>query len=150
MTEAHFANSHLFRRLPDTLREGLYDSGVVSEIPPGASIVREGFSMENLYIVLSGTVEVVLPGKSEGVSDVKLDELGPGDCFGEYTFIDRQAASASIRAVDQVSLYAIPFDTLQKFLNDHPIVAAIVYRNLIEILVARLRASNAELDLFTV
>ncbi len=148
MSHDSFYRNHLFHNLPEALADRLYETGTVSFLPAGTVIVEEGEALDRLFIDLSGHVEVYLPEGGNRMAAVRLTVLQPGDCFGEYAFVDRQPASASIRAVEDAEIYAIGFDTLQRFLDDHPIVAAIVYRNLLHILVKRLRESNAELDLF--
>jgi CRP-like cAMP-binding protein len=149
MSHAAFTRNRLFHKLPESLALLLFEAGTVSIVPTGTEIVGEGEALDKLYIVLGGKAEVYLPQNESRFSPVKLSELAPGDCFGEYAFVDRQPASASIRAASDAEVYAIHFDTLHKFLDRHHSVASILYRNLLNILVERLRASNAELDLFT-
>ena len=93
--------------------------------------------------------EAFLPKTEHRISAVRLNELGPGLCFGEYALVDQQPASATIRALTDVEVFCIRFEALHAFLDSHTIVASIIYQNLLHILVQRLRASNAELDLFT-
>jgi len=149
MSHANFYRNRLFHKLPESLADRLFEAGEVSVIPAGAVIINEGEKLNRLFIVLSGNVEVYLPENEQRVSQVRLTMLRPGECFGEYAFVDRQPASASIRVEDEAEIFVVPFDGLQAFLDEHPIVAAIVYRNLLHILVGRLRDSNAELDLFS-
>ena len=149
MTHDRFYLNHLFHKLPEVLADRLFETGAVSAVPAGKVIMEEGEALDRLFIVLAGHVEVYLPEGAHRVAAVRLTVLKPGDCFGEYAFVDREPASASIRAMGDVEIYAIDFDLLQRFLDEHPTVAAIVYRNLLHILVKRLRDSNAELDLFS-
>jgi CRP/FNR family cyclic AMP-dependent transcriptional regulator len=149
MTHPLFSRNHLFHRLPEALAVQLYDAGEIHQEPAGSVIISEGEPLKGLYVLLSGKVEAVLPEGLSRVAPVKLAELGAGDCFGDYAFIDNQPASASIRAVEPCEFYLIPYDALKSFLDRHPTVAAVIYRNLLQIFVRRLRASNAELDLFS-
>lgn len=148
MAHVEFTRNRLFHRLPEALTRQLFDAGEVLQVPSDTVIVNEGEDLDRLFVVLSGRVSVYLPANESRFSLVKLTMMGPGDCFGEYAFIDRGPASASISAASHAEVYAIHFDTLQKFLDEHHIVASIIYRNLLNILVKRLRDSNAELDLF--
>ena len=149
MSHTEFAKNRLFHNLPESLSQLLFEAGTVEVVPAETVIVNEGDALDRLFIVLSGQVEVYLPRSSNRFSPVRLTVLGPCDCFGEYAFIDHRPASATIEALEEVEVYSIRFDTLQKFLDTHHSVASIVYRNLLSILVKRLRATNAELDLFT-
>lgn len=149
MPDVEYSRDQIFYRLPDSLCQLLYEAGDIAAVPAGTVIVNEGDRLQRLHVLLSGRIEVVLPGGQHRPADVRLSELGPGDCFGEYAFVDRQPASATIRASDDCEVYSIAHNTLEKFLDTHHIVASVIYRNLLRILVSRLRASNAELDLFT-
>ena len=149
MSHANFYRNRLFHKLPESLADRLFEAGEVSVMPAGTVIINEGDRLNRLFIVLSGDVEVFLPENELRVSQVRLTTLRPGDCFGEYAFVDRQPASASIRILNDAEMFAVPFDGLRQYLDEHPIVAAIIYKNLLHILVDRLRASNAELDLFS-
>jgi CRP-like cAMP-binding protein len=149
MPDVEYSRDQIFYRLPDSLCQLLYEAGDVATVPRGTVIVNEGDRLHQLFILLSGRIEVFLPRGERRVSEVKLTELGPGDCFGEYAFVDRQPASATIRANEDCEVYSIAHDTLKEFLDTHHSVASVIYRNLLRILVGRLRASNAELDLFT-
>ncbi len=149
MLLAEFSRNQIFASLPEPHARLLFETGEVSTFPAGATLIREGDTLDRLYILLRGRVEVFLPEAVNRVSAVRLTQLGPGDCFGEYAFIDHQPASATIQAIEDAEIYSIPYDKLQQFLDSHPSAASLVYQNLLRILVRRLRTSNAELDLFT-
>lgn len=149
MPQVDYSRDQIFFRLPEALCQLLYDAGEIARVPSGTVIVNEGEKLDRLSILLFGETEVFLPRDDRRVSDVRLTHLHPGDCFGEYAFVDRQPASASIRAVEDSEVYSIRHTTLREFLDTHHSVASIIYQNLLRILVGRLRASNAELDLFT-
>lgn len=149
MPQLEYHRDQIFYRLPEALCQLLYDTGDIVREPAGKVIVNESEKLDRLFILLSGEIEVFLPVNERRVSEVRLTHFRPGDCFGEYAFIDRQPASASIRAVEDSEVFSIPHTTLREFLDTHHSVASIVYQNLLRILVGRLRASNAELDLFT-
>jgi len=149
MPEVHFHRNQIFYRLPGTLCQTLYDTGEIKSVPAGEIILNEGDELDSLYIVLTGRTEAILPKTESRAGAVRLSELGPGDCFGEYAFIDQQPASATIRALTDAEVARIGYDALRRFLDAHPTVGSIVYQNLLHILVRRLRLSNAELDLFT-
>lgn len=149
MPQIEFSRNQVFYRLPDTLCQMLFDTGEIQTVEAGHIIVNEGENLQRLYIVLEGRVEAFLPKTESRVSAVPLHALGPGDCFGEYAFIDQQPASATIHALTGAEVFSIGYDTLRQFLDAHHTVASIVYQNLLRILVRRLRDSNAELDLFT-
>jgi len=149
MPQIELDQFEIFQRVPKPLCQTLFDSGEIKNVPAGASIVHEDEQLDSLYIMLEGRTEAILPKKGSRISEVRLNELKPGHCFGEYAFIDQQPASATIRALTDARVFSIGYDALHGILDDNPAVASIVYQNLLHILVRRLRASNAELDLFT-
>jgi CRP-like cAMP-binding protein len=149
MPQIDFHRNQIFYRLPESLCENLFDAGETLSFSAGSIVLNEGDRLRCLYIVLKGQTEALLPKTESRLSAVRLNELGPGDCFGEYAFIDQRPASATIRALTDAEVFCIGYDELRAFLDEHPTVASIIYQNLLHILVRRLRESNAELDLFT-
>ncbi len=149
MTHAQFFDNRLIQGLSRKQAELLFAAGAVSILPSGSIVLNEGDVVDKLYVLLSGKVQVFLPQDHGRVSDVKLNVLVEHDCFGEYAFIDEQPASASIVTLCDVEMYEIGHDELQSMLGTHTDIGCVVYRNLLRVLVERLRASNAELDLFT-
>ncbi|MCA9528746.1 MAG: cyclic nucleotide-binding domain-containing protein [Myxococcales bacterium] len=68
----------------------------VELVQVGKTIVEEGELAQELFVVLSGELEVV---KDADGRPVRIAMLGPGDWFGEMTLIDVQPRSATVRAV---------------------------------------------------
>ncbi len=143
-----FCRNRLVRGLPAATSGELYAAGEVFSAADGETIVAEGDDLLDLYILLAGTVDVFLPADGARPSRVALTRFHEGDCFGEYAFVDRRPASASISAAGTAELYRVSHRALQEFLDGQAGAAAVVYKNLLSVLVERLRASNAELDLF--
>jgi CRP-like cAMP-binding protein len=139
----HFSNEELrilsqyFHRLPFKASE---------------SIVKEGDAGSAFYIVMHGTLKVFLPQEMTGrlemrASDVKLNILQPGDCFGEYSMIDRSPASASISAITDGELIKVSRADFDQILDANDRIAKIFYRNVLHILLRRLRMREKEYDL---
>lgn len=149
MPYVEFRRNQIFHRLPEALCQQLFDTGETTAVPASTTIVHEGEALDHLFVLLSGRAEAILPAGENRVSTVRLAKLGEGDCFGEYAFIDKHPASATIRTLEDSDVFSISHEHLGRFLDSHPIVGSIVYQNLLGMLVSRLRASNAELDLFT-
>jgi CRP/FNR family transcriptional regulator, cyclic AMP receptor protein len=62
-----------------------------SSYEPGQNIVTEGDPGDCMFILLEGTVEVLVGGRV-------LSTLGPGNLFGEMSVINDEVRSATIRA----------------------------------------------------
>jgi serine/threonine-protein kinase len=148
-TEEFFEN-RLLRGLTKSQITELLEAGKVETLPGDSQVMNEGETVDDLFIVLSGAVKVYLPENERRVARVNLSTLGSGECFGEYAFIDGHPASASVRTHGTTSLYRIPYRRMRDAVASDPQIGSVVFRNLLGVLVKRLRASNAELDLFTI
>jgi CRP/FNR family cyclic AMP-dependent transcriptional regulator len=119
------------------------------------TIVHEGAEGTGFYIVTRGTLKVFLPQEIAGgvatrVSALKLNVLRRGDCFGEYSMIDKSPASASIGALTDGELMRITEADFDHLLATHDRIAKIFYRNVLYILIKRLRMREKEYDLLLV
>ena len=135
------------------------DLGILSQyfrrVPFKASdiILKEGEIGSAFYIVMQGALKVYLPqeiasGPELRASDVKLNVLQAGDCFGEYAMIDRSPASASIIAITDGALIKVAAADFNQILDANDRIAKIFYRNVLHILIRRLRIREKEYDLF--
>ena len=104
---------------------------------------------------MSGKLKVFLPqeiedGIEKRVSDVKLNVLKEGDCFGEYALIDKRPASASIVAISDGELVKIAEDDFNHVLASNDRLAKIFFHNILRILIRRLRVREKEYDLLLI
>jgi CRP-like cAMP-binding protein len=143
-----FSNNQIVQGLSDKKIKKLFDAGSVVHIGTGNIIVNEGQTLDSFYIMLAGKAQVFLPVSLNRPSQIDLTTKNIFDCFGEYSFIDKQPASASVKVVEDSAVFVITHDAFQKFLDKQKKAGYIIYKNLLSILVDRLRADNAELDLF--
>lgn len=70
------------------------------EFDYGDEIITEGDIDSSFYVIVSGTVQVIKGGRG-------LDELRPGDCFGEMGFIAGKERTASIVATSSVAVLKV-------------------------------------------
>lgn len=144
------ANAYFFRDLDRHEIELVRKVTRILEAKSGYLILRQGQPSDDLYIVRSGSVRVMLPSPApdEEPSDQAehtLVVLGPGECFGEFAFIDRKPSSASVLANEDSTLYGIFHADLERVLESNPMTAAKVYRSMLDILVGRFRNTDIEL-----
>ncbi|HMV76830.1 MAG TPA: cyclic nucleotide-binding domain-containing protein [Leptospiraceae bacterium] len=145
-------NSAVLKGLSEMEIKQLLDS---SELKTGARndiLLNEWEIGRGIFIILEGEVEVYLPKQNkrgiERISEVKVSRLKSGDCFGEYSLIDEGRISASVRVVSQnFRASYINQKDFQSFSEIHHKSAKIIYRNLLEIFIARLRGNLEELDM---
>ncbi len=68
---------------------------------PQAPILRQGETVEHLFMIVSGAVEIIVSHQGpshEGVNEMSLACLGPGQFFGELELPQGAASLASVRA----------------------------------------------------
>jgi serine/threonine-protein kinase len=99
---------------------GWFDTVTVKS---GESIVTEGEPGSTAFIIQSGECEV---WKRLGGEQRKVRRLGPGDVFGETAVFAGGARTASIVAVTDVTLKVITGDSLNRELDQNPILATFV------------------------
>ncbi|HDZ89810.1 MAG: cyclic nucleotide-binding domain-containing protein [Deltaproteobacteria bacterium] len=120
----------------------------------GETLIRAGQFSPGLYILVKGEVKVLLPerlkgGKAHRPSEVNLNTLRQGDCFGEYSLLEKSPASASVVGAQAGEVLRIPEPGFNRIMADDRI-GRTVYRNLLHILIKRLRKKEEELDLVLV
>jgi len=120
----------------------------------GETLIEMGQTPSAFYILIKGQLRVLLPERLEGrkehrASEVNLNTLNEGDCFGEYSLIEKTPASASVIGVQSGEVLKIPENSFHQIMaNDH--IGKKVYCNLLHILIKRLRKKEDELDLVLV
>lgn len=112
----------------------------------GNFVFREGDAGSDMYIIESGTLEVLRNARG----NAPVATLGPGDFFGEMAILEDQPRFASVRAVSAARLLRVDRAAFAGMLRENFEIAVRIMRKL----VARLRrteellqSTQAELDL---
>jgi CRP-like cAMP-binding protein len=103
--------------------------------PAGHFLFHGGDKSTTLYILLSGKL-IVKDGAAE------VGEIKPVDLVGEMGIVTDSPRSASIEVIEEATLLSISkmrFDILMK--ND-VVMAALIYRNMLDSLSRKLRTTN--------
>ena len=92
----------------------------------GTELTREGEQSDAFYVLLEGSADVLRGGES-------LNELGPGDFFGEIGLLGHSARTASIAAKTDVKAFVIPARGFRSLIGRMPdvhgkVLAALVAR----------------------
>lgn len=82
----------------------------------------EGDAPTDVMLLLRGRVKVV--GTSVDGMDALLGLRGPGELVGEFAAFDTDRRSATVVAIDQVEVRAVPVARFRKFFRDFPAAAA--------------------------
>jgi putative peptide zinc metalloprotease protein len=86
------------------------------EVPTGETIIRQGESGEECYVLRSGRVEVLASGR-QGDQRV-LATLDPGSLFGEAALLTDGPRNATVRALEQCTLLALRRTDLLEVLGE--------------------------------
>ncbi|MCP4662171.1 MAG: protein kinase, partial [bacterium] len=76
---------------------------------PGSKIVSEGEDGDAAYIIVEGRCAAV---RERGSKKVVLRELGPGDVFGETAVFSAARRTATVEALDEVTVTVVTRETL--------------------------------------
>lgn len=79
----------------------------------GKVVVEEDKSGVGFHLITEGTAEASTRG-------TVVNELGPGDHFGEISMLDGQPRSASVTATTDLTTLAIPEWNFNRLLAEHP------------------------------
>ena len=106
---------------------------------PYEIIIHQGDTHDRIFIILSGILEVFLKPDQE---EIKLAEIGKGECFGEISIFEPAPASASVRGVTQGKIWSMDVNLLQQFMDHHPLEGCTFLLGVNQLLSRRLRAVN--------
>jgi len=98
----------------------------------------------DVFFVVRGCVRIV--NYSVQGREIAFDELSEGGYFGELSALDGQPRSASVMAVDDTLIVAVPGNLFMKILGEHPKMALSVMKRLAGIVRA---ADDRIMDLST-
>jgi CRP/FNR family cyclic AMP-dependent transcriptional regulator len=136
------ANIELLRRVPlfselsaDELRR-VADVAIPRSYPKGVRVFHEGDHSDACYIVRGGDLRVTRE-HPDGRA-IALATLGPGDIFGELAMLDGEARSASVEALSDCELLALPAADMRRLLAEAPETTV----KLVVALTRRLREAN--------
>lgn len=140
------ADSHLFRGIDDATLAVIQETGEMLAVPAGERIIEEGAVPQRLVLLVTGKLEVFVPDPTDRLQGNRLATINPGDSCGEYGFIDRRPASASVKSVEDSEIFIISNEEFHALMRNNYELERLVYRNLLNTLVNRLRASNVVID----
>ncbi len=109
---------------------------VPRSFPSGTRVFHEGDRSDACYLVRSGDFRVTRE-HPDGRA-ITLANLGRGDIFGELAMLDGEVRSASVEALSDGELLALPAADVRSLLARHPGITV----KLVAALVRRLRSAN--------
>jgi small-conductance mechanosensitive channel len=113
--ERVLASLDLFATLPPELRHQIALSAPMAMYGSGETVVRQGEDGQSMFVVLSGSVSVVLePSRKE------LARIQRGGFFGEMSLLTGETRSATVLAVGDVVVVEIGADLFRRMATVYP------------------------------
>ncbi len=104
---------------------------------PGDTVIQEGSSSSEMYVVVDGEVRVV---KRSGERALELARLQSGDVVGELALLDQAPRMASVEVERKSTLVEIPADAFEILLQQPSVV-----RRMFRTVTSRLRENETAL-----
>jgi CRP/FNR family transcriptional regulator, cyclic AMP receptor protein len=133
---AIFKSNPLFSSLDQKALDALAHSSCLQKVAEGGVIFLQSDLPEAAYILRTGLVEITLTS-SDG-RQLVINEMHPGDCFGELSVVTGQPRSASAVARKACELLVIPRQAFLTVLETEPNLT----RRLLETTALRLSSSS--------
>ena len=92
---------------------------------PGKELIREGASGREFFVLVEGVVDVYKKGR-------RVNQLGPGDFFGEIALIAHTPRTATVTTAGNVDLLVITAQSFKTLLEHQPAIASKVLAALAE------------------
>lgn len=114
LAAAQLAGVDLFGLLPRDARQGLARDAADHIFAAGEAIVRQGDAGSSMFVVLRGTVTVVLEPSGQQVATI-----GAGGFFGEMSMLTGDPRTATVRAATDVQVLEIAAADLRGLAETH-------------------------------
>jgi CRP-like cAMP-binding protein len=111
---------------------------------PGDLILIEREQVERLFILCQGRVQIHIQLRSslEPSGGTTIEEVEPGRIFGWSSLVKQRRLTASVRALDQVTVLYIKADDLVALFDDNAHIGFVVMKQLAEVIASRLRRTR--------
>ncbi|HEX6904270.1 MAG TPA: cyclic nucleotide-binding domain-containing protein [Thermoanaerobaculia bacterium] len=118
----------LFGQLNDDDVEWMLTAGSRRFVPAGGTLIEQGVPVEAVFILLEGRLAVWL--KPRRGPEREIARLNAGEIVGEMSFVDARPPSATVRALEDSTVFAVPKSVLNAKLLSDSGFAARFYRAL--------------------
>ena len=112
----------------------------------GEYIIRQKEIGKGLYFILKGSAEVYAE-KTEHVPRITFNRLETGDFIGEYSLLDDLEASAHVQCTEKTETACLSAIDFSLMVEENDAIGKVVFRNMLQTLVSRLREKDKEIDL---
>jgi CRP-like cAMP-binding protein len=105
--------SPLLARLPEAERPRVVANFHYAEMTPGTAFIRQGQQAPGLFILLAGSAEITIDGRS-------VAEVTPGDVVGEMSSLTQGRAEATVTARTRLMALTISATDIRALMQKHP------------------------------
>jgi CRP/FNR family cyclic AMP-dependent transcriptional regulator len=116
---------YLFGQLNDGDVEWMMATGRTRPVTRGDVLIQQGVPVDALFILLEGRLAVLL-----GRQEREIAKLNAGEMVGEMSFVDARPPSATVRALEDSTVFALSKSVLANKLDRDLGFAARFYRAL--------------------
>jgi CRP-like cAMP-binding protein len=102
----------MFSLLPPTVLERLASAAAEVRVPAMSEVFRQGEPGDRFYVIADGTATVEIDG-------AEASTLSPGDFFGEIALLREVPRTATVRAVQDLRLFALERDDFIAAVTGH-------------------------------
>jgi CRP-like cAMP-binding protein len=125
----------IFTGLDDSQIARLLVAGRFNDIAKGTTITEENKTLETLYFICAGHVNVTVAGR-------KIARLETGNFVGEIAFLTEKPATATVVAEDNVRALVFERAELNELFRNDAQVAGLIYQLLGRELANKIKESN--------
>jgi CRP/FNR family transcriptional regulator, cyclic AMP receptor protein len=137
-------NTKTFHYLDNDELGLLYDICKFISYEPNENIIKESDINPNLYVIIKGTVKVMVHENYK--KDIYLCSIGEGDIFGEAALFINMKRTADVYSEDRLTeVIMIERSRLLTFFKAHPAAGMKILMVIVYSLLLKLRESNQEL-----
>jgi CRP/FNR family transcriptional regulator, cyclic AMP receptor protein len=132
-----FLSAHpLFEGIGSSQLKDLASASHLDRVERGNFVFFQSDPANSVYMVWSGVIALRL--ENPDGRELVINEMSPGDCFGELGVLTSQPRSTSAEAIVDSVVLVIPSNVFMQVLNDEPTLS----RRLLEMTARRLQNSS--------
>lgn len=129
-TVAILNSSTLPNPLPESIKT-LLKRAYIHRYPKRATVVAEGLESRSLYLILKGSVSVIV--KEDNDREIIVAYLNPGDFFGEMGLFENNAQrSAEIRTRTVCEIAEVSYENFHELSKTYPDLSYAVFAQIVQ------------------
>jgi CRP-like cAMP-binding protein len=145
---SEFAEFDIWKTMDGATREAIQTHFEKRPFKVGDALCQEGERGDCMFIVLSGTIEVLRKGRKEGETK-SVSVLGPGQAVGEACVIEQHPRNATIKGKEPGEILVCSAGAMAVLKKQNPAAALSLYEGILRQVSARFRALADKKDMLS-